>query len=359
MSGGGPSRAAVVVAAAACLLVARPGAQTVVREERIALDVRSGAVVGTLTVPAGRRPALVLIVGGSDATSKALAEALAQDGIASVRAADATVGVRPGSDGGQTGVRPWSDPTDPAAWIVQLRNDPRWSSITVAGHGAHALAGILAARAARADAFVSIAATTAPIAGYTPAVELARLTIPAIALAEDAGTAAGVTKFVRALKPPRHPEGERRSPRTLVMTEAAGCRLAIEYGRLSKRGREIWGALVPFDNWWTPGADEAPVLTTSETITFGELVVPAGDYTLYTVPGAERFSLVINRELGVYHTTYRPESDLGRIPMTMTPASATIEQLTFGVTPSADGGTLTLAWDDREYGAPFVVKRSR
>ena len=361
MIGAVRAHAAAAAIAVALLASARPGAQTAVREERIALEVRGGSVTGTLVVPAGKRPALVLIVGGSDATSKALAEALAQDGIASVRAADAvaTVGVRPGSDGGQTGVRPWSDPTDPAAWIVQLRNDPRWSSITVAGHGEHALAGILAARAARADAFVSIAATTAPIGGYTPAVELARLTIPAIALPEDAGTAAGVTKFVRALKPPRHPEGERRSPRTLLMTEAAGCRLAIEYGRLSKRGREIWGALVPFDKWWTPGADEAPVLTTSETIAFGELVVPAGDYTLYTVPGAERFSLVINRELGVYHTTYRPESDLGRIPMTMTPASATIEQLTFGVTPSADGGTLTLAWDDREYGAAFVVKRSR
>ena len=142
------------------------------------------------------------------------------------------------------------------------------------------------------------------------------------------------------------------------MTEAAGCRIAIEYGRLSKRGREIWGALVPFDKWWTPGADEAPALTTSETIAFGDLTVPAGDYTLYTIPGADRFQLVINRELGVYHTTYRDDRDLGRIPMTMKPAASTIEQLTFGVTASPTGGTITLAWDDREYAAAFVVKSS-
>jgi hypothetical protein len=44
--------------------------------------------------------------------------------------------------------------------------------------------------------------------------------------------------------------------------------------------------------------------------------------------------------------------------MTMTPSPAAIEQLTFGVTPTSDGGTVTLGWDDREYAAPFVVKRS-
>ena len=321
--------AAAMAMGVAILAGARPGAQTVVREERIALAAREG-VAGTLTVPSGKRPAMVLIVGGADAATKALAESLAADGIA---------GVRPGSDHGLT-------PT----WIVQLRNDPRWSSITVVTLGESALAGIRAARAARADAVVSIGASHD---------ELNRLTIPSLTLTDDANTAAAVTKFVRALKPPRHPEGERRSPRTLLMTEAAGCRIAIEYGRLSKRGREIWGALVPYDKWWTPGADETPTLTTSETLVFGDLTVPAGDYTLYTIPGADRFWLIINRETGVYHTTYREARDLGRIPMTRTPTPSTVEQLTFGVTPSETGGTLTLAWDDREYSAAFVVKRSQ
>lgn len=323
-----PVAAAVAVT---LLAAAGPAAQSTVREEQIALDARGGSVTATLMVPSGKRPAMVLIVGGSDIASRALAESLAHDGIASVR--------------GQTPVRKDTNPADDAAWIVQLRNDPRWSSITVAAYGDHVLTGRLAARAARADAFVSIGMSDPP-----------PQTFPVTALADDATTAAALTTFVRALKPPRHPEGERRSPRTLLMTEAAGCRIAVEYGRLSKRGRAIWGALVPFDKWWTPGADETPTLTTSETLVFGDLTVPAGDYTLYTIPGADRFSLIINRETGVYHTTYREDRDLGRIPMTMTPVTTMVEQLTFGVTPSSDGGTLTLAWDDREYSAPFVVR---
>jgi hypothetical protein len=331
-------------AATALLAAAHPIAQSTVREEPIALGARSGAVTATLTVPGGSRPAMVLIVGGSDAASKALAESLARDGIASVR--------------GQTPPRKDTNPADDAAWIVQLRNDPRWSSITVAAYGDHSLTGMLAARAARADAFASIGMSTTPLLASALGVEVLRQTYPATALEDDATTAAALTGFVRRLKPPRHPEGERRSPRTLLMTEAARCRIAIEYGRLSKRGREIWGALVPFDKWWTPGADEAPVLTTSETIVFDGLTVPAGDYTLYTVPGAASFALIINRETAVYHTTYRPERDLGRVAMTMSPAPSTIEQLTFGVTPSTEGGTLMLGWDDRVYSAAFIVKRS-
>jgi len=96
--------AAAAVVAVALFAGARPGAQTVVREEQIALDGGGGSVTGTLVVPATpRRPALVLIVGAADAASKTLATALAADGIASV-------GVRPGSDTGQTRVRPVSDP---------------------------------------------------------------------------------------------------------------------------------------------------------------------------------------------------------------------------------------------------------
>jgi hypothetical protein len=345
--------AAAAIAGAILVVDVTAGAQAPVREERTELKLADGVTAaGTLAIPGRQRPPLVLIVGGLEATTKTLAEALSADGIASLRG---QTSVHPAADLGQT---PLEAAPNTAAWIVQLRNDPRWASITVAGYGPHAVTGTLAARAARADAFVSIDGFPATIAGLVLEMEMARLTIPAVSLPDEATTPAEITKFVRALKPPRHPESERRSPRTLLMTDAAGCRLAIEYGRLSKRGRAIWGSLVPFDKWWTPGADEAPVLTTSETIVFGDLVVPAGDYTLYTVPGAERFSLVINRETAVYHTTYLPERDLGRVPMTMTPSPAAIEQLTFGVMPTSEGGTVTLEWDDREYAAPFVVKRS-
>jgi len=67
------------------------------------------------------------------------------------------------------------------------------------------------------------------------------------------------------------------------------------------------------------GADEATTLTTNKALTFGTLVVPAGDYTIYTQPGESEFLLIINRELGQYHTTYHPAQDLGRLGQSQPP----------------------------------------
>jgi hypothetical protein len=169
-----------------------------------------------------------------------------------------------------------------------------------------------------------------------------------------------IVKFIRGVKPDRHPDAARASPRTLVMAEVDGARLAIDYGRLSKRNRVIWGTLVPWDKtFWTPGADEATTLTTSETIRMGDLDVPAGDYTLYTIPGEKQFVLAVNRDLGQYHLTYRANRDLGRAPMTLTMLTTAVEQLTFAVTRREGGGTLSFAWDDRQYSVPFVVVKTK
>jgi len=88
----------------------------------------------------------------------------------------------------------------------------------------------------------------------------------------------------------------------------------------------------------------------------GSLLMPAGTHTIYTLPSADRFTLIINSQTGQFHTVYHPERDLGRVPMTMTVLGEPIEALTFAVTPNATGGgVLALRWDDREYS---VILRS-
>ena len=85
--------------------------------------------------------------------------------------------------------------------------------------------------------------------------------------------------------------------------------------------------------------------------------MPAGEYTLYTTPAASDFALIINRDTGQFHTVYSPNRDLGRVPMTMAQTAEPVERLTFAIEPHQDGGALKLIWDDREYLAPFVVRR--
>jgi Protein of unknown function (DUF2911) len=135
--------------------------------------------------------------------------------------------------------------------------------------------------------------------------------------------------------------------------------VSFDYGRPSKRGRVIWGGLVPWGRWWMPGADEATILTTDHALVLGgTLRVPAGRHTLYMLPSPDAPKLIVNNQVGQFHTSYSPRFDLGRIDFNMTTLSDPVEQLTFRVTTlPAGGGKLELLWDDRDYWVTVTVEK--
>jgi hypothetical protein len=151
----------------------------------------------------------------------------------------------------------------------------------------------------------------------------------------------------------------RVSPRDTVKATIDSCNITIEYGRPYKRGRVIWGSLVPWNHWWMPGADESSTITTDATIVFASsLTMPAGAHTIYTLPGDEEFKLIISKDVGTFHTQYHPNQDLGRVPMTLKKIVEPAEQLTFAVEPhEGGGGVFKLIWDDREYSVPITIHR--
>ena|SRR5579871_874521 len=146
----------------------------------------------------------------------------------------------------------------------------------------------------------------------------------------------------------------RASPHEVHEFDAGSCHISINYGRPSKRGRDIWGGLVHWDRWWMPGADEATLITTSKAIVLGDLPVPAGTHSLYFWPSETKPQLIVNNQTGQFHTQYDQRMDLGRVNMTVTKLSDPVEQLTFDVEAKADGGMLSLSWDQRRYSASFV-----
>jgi DUF2911 family protein len=85
-------------------------------------------------------------------------------------------------------------------------------------------------------------------------------------------------------------------------------------------------------------------------------VVPAGDHTLYMLPNEAASELVVNNEVGQFHTQYYPERNLGQVKLAMKHLDSPIEQMTFTVEAEGAGGRLTLAWDDRVYSVAFEVK---
>jgi Protein of unknown function (DUF2911) len=135
-----------------------------------------------------------------------------------------------------------------------------------------------------------------------------------------------------------------------------GAHIAIDYGRPSKRGRVIFGALVPWNEVWRTGADLATHLTTDRGLRLNEILLPAGTYTLYTLPSPAEWKLIVNRRTGQLGLLYDPAAGLGRVDMTVTRPSVVTERLTITVDSApSGGGVLRIAWDNLMAAVPFSV----
>lgn len=142
-----------------------------------------------------------------------------------------------------------------------------------------------------------------------------------------------------------------------------GATLTFDYGTPAKRGREIWGALVPWDKVWRTGANMATHFTTDRTLVLGggpaggaPVVVPAGRYTLYSIPSASGGTLIINRQTGQNGQQYDQAQDLGRVPMQIRKLATPVEVFTIDATEAAQGGELALQWDRAAFVVPFTVR---
>ena len=146
------------------------------------------------------------------------------------------------------------------------------------------------------------------------------------------------------------------SPRDSAVAHVAGAHVVVDYGRPGKRGRQIMGQVVPWGQVWRTGANAATGFRTSRDLEIGGATVPAGAYTLWTIPQRDGWTLIVNRQTGQWGTEYRESEDLVRIPMRVRSVSPAVEQFTIAIDPSATGGTLRMAWDDTEAYVPFTVK---
>ena len=146
------------------------------------------------------------------------------------------------------------------------------------------------------------------------------------------------------------------SPPDTVRANVGGANITVAYSRPSKRGRVVFGNIVPWNQVWRTGADAATMLSTDKDLVFGNTVVPAGKYTLWTLPTPGGATLIINSETGQWGTDYHQEKDFTRIDLNSTRLSQSQEQFVIGVAPQGSGGVLRMAWDDREYSIPFRVK---
>jgi hypothetical protein len=142
------------------------------------------------------------------------------------------------------------------------------------------------------------------------------------------------------------------SPRDSARGTIQGIELAFDYSRPSRRGRVLWGDVVPWDRVWRLGADMATHMTLSAPARLGGTDVPAGRYTLWMLPSERgQTLLIINRRVNIFGTNYDPASDLVRIPMERQALDAPVERLTLAV----EAGRLWVRWGDAAYSVPVTA----
>jgi hypothetical protein len=136
----------------------------------------------------------------------------------------------------------------------------------------------------------------------------------------------------------------------------SGKGVALSYSAPSMKGRKIFGGVVPYNQVWLAGDGAAVTFRTDAPLEVQGLAVPKGEYTLYFIPGAKEWQLVINKQIGPQALKYNQKLDLGRVPMDMKKAGVPIETLKVTLTSLGSvAGKLEVAWENTIASVPFNI----
>lgn len=131
-----------------------------------------------------------------------------------------------------------------------------------------------------------------------------------------------------------------------------GKTIKVDYSSPRAKGRKIFGnssekALVSYGEVWRTGANEASALVTTANVTVGDKEVPAGSYTLFTIPKADAWTLIISKKTGEWGTDYPGEKeDLARVPMSVAKTSGPVENFTIAFDHAGKKCTLRMEWEN-------------
>ena len=145
------------------------------------------------------------------------------------------------------------------------------------------------------------------------------------------------------------------SPHETVEYSVGGAKITLSYGRPFLKARKVLSDVAPAGKIWRTGADEATTLTTDKALMFGSLMIPAGTYTLYTVPGPTSWKLVVSKETGQWGTEYHEDKDLGRADLKVETLPKPAEQVTISFVEANGSPTLNIDWGTTRATSPFMV----
>jgi Protein of unknown function (DUF2911) len=142
-------------------------------------------------------------------------------------------------------------------------------------------------------------------------------------------------------KPPLSP------PASATCKFADGHSIKVDYSSPRAKGRKIYGGLVPYGEVWRTGANEATTFVTDAPVEIDGKEIPAGNYTMFTVPNPEKWTLIINKKTGEWGIPYKYESDeLARVDMSVSKTAAPVEDFTISFHEMGTGCHMYLDWEN-------------
>jgi hypothetical protein len=147
------------------------------------------------------------------------------------------------------------------------------------------------------------------------------------------------------------------SPPAKAEVQLGGKDVTITYNTPSMKGRKIFGGLVPYDKVWRTGANAATTLKTEANLKIGTATVPAGTYTLYTLPSEGTWKLIINKQTGQWGTKYDQSQDLARVDMKKNTLPSPQEKMSISFENTHGNSTeLHVRWDTTDASVPVVAQ---
>ncbi|PYP83827.1 MAG: hypothetical protein DMG65_23635 [Candidatus Angelobacter sp. Gp1-AA117] len=152
-------------------------------------------------------------------------------------------------------------------------------------------------------------------------------------------------------------KSKRPSPPGTAEVTLKGKKITIDYSRPYLKGRHVGQELAPWGKVWRTGANEATTLKTEANLNIGGTNVPAGTYTIYSVPSEGTWKLIINKQTGQWGTEYDEKQDLARIDMQKSQAKTPVEQFTISFDKkSGDSADLVLEWENLHLSVPVKAQ---
>ncbi|HWY55048.1 MAG TPA: DUF2911 domain-containing protein [Terriglobales bacterium] len=137
-----------------------------------------------------------------------------------------------------------------------------------------------------------------------------------------------------------------------------GKTITVDYSSPRAKGRKVFGGLVPYGEVWRTGANDATTFVTDANVTVGGKDVPSGHYTIFTIPNADKWTLIINKKTGEWGIPYKYEADeLARVDMKVSPTPSPVENFTIAFDQKGNSCTLSISWENSQASVDISEKK--